>query len=250
MGHLGRATCTVHSISAQTSQEGIKCTKAKEQLRFYCLIYILCLVGCTVQYGRAGSQSSRGLKSRKHHQYFIFRIEGGQNRKRDPCFYVFLQFLCYQLCRVHTYSKIWWSSQQTHSVPVTFLLFKTHCEIGMDVFLEFQFYFYSLTNNIYIMMMILCSFISAILGIQKYVISKKVQFNLKVKNLTLAHCALCNQKSLWYTGQPMDYFYASMAEQIQTFKKLLDQGTLFRGESLPQNYLFEPPFGQRLCCNF
>ena len=30
MGHLGRATGTVHSISVQTSQEGIKCTKAKE----------------------------------------------------------------------------------------------------------------------------------------------------------------------------------------------------------------------------
>ena len=29
MGPLGRATCTVHSISAQTSQEGIKCTKSK-----------------------------------------------------------------------------------------------------------------------------------------------------------------------------------------------------------------------------
>ena len=125
-----------------------------------------------------------------------------------------------------TYSKIWWSSQQTHSVPVTFLLFKTHCEIGMSLEFQFQFYFYSLTNNIYIMMLILFSFILAILGIQKYVISKKIQFNLKVKkNLTLAHCALCNQQSLWYTGQPLDFFYASMAEQIQTFKKLLNQGT-------------------------
>ena len=35
MGHLGRATCTVHPISAHTSQEGIECTKAKELLWFY-----------------------------------------------------------------------------------------------------------------------------------------------------------------------------------------------------------------------
>ena len=35
MGFWGRSICTVHSISAQTSQEGIKCTKAKEQLRSY-----------------------------------------------------------------------------------------------------------------------------------------------------------------------------------------------------------------------
>ena len=40
----GRATCTVHqNFALQTSQEGIKCTKAKEQLRSYCLIYILWL---------------------------------------------------------------------------------------------------------------------------------------------------------------------------------------------------------------
>ena len=39
----GRATCTIHQISAQTRQEGIKCTKAKEQLRSYCLISILWL---------------------------------------------------------------------------------------------------------------------------------------------------------------------------------------------------------------
>ena len=32
----GRATSTVHAISAQTRQEGIECTKAKEQLRPYC----------------------------------------------------------------------------------------------------------------------------------------------------------------------------------------------------------------------
>ena len=42
MGRLGRATCTVHLISANTSHEGITCIKAKEQLKFYCLIYILC----------------------------------------------------------------------------------------------------------------------------------------------------------------------------------------------------------------
>ena len=36
MGRLGRATCIVHSSSAQTSHKGIKCTKAKEQLRPYC----------------------------------------------------------------------------------------------------------------------------------------------------------------------------------------------------------------------
>ena len=29
MVHLGRATCFVHRISAQTSQEGIECTEAK-----------------------------------------------------------------------------------------------------------------------------------------------------------------------------------------------------------------------------
>ena len=29
-GHLGRETCTLHFFSDQTSQEGIKCTKAKE----------------------------------------------------------------------------------------------------------------------------------------------------------------------------------------------------------------------------
>ena len=36
--------CSVHSqsIYAQTSQEGIECTKAKESLRSFCLIYILC----------------------------------------------------------------------------------------------------------------------------------------------------------------------------------------------------------------
>ena len=40
---------------------------------------------------------------------------------------------------------------------------------------------------------------------------------------------------------------------IGTFAEQLEdkaEGTLFKGESLPQNYLFEPPFGQRLCCNF
>ena len=34
MDHLG--TCTVHLISTQTRQEGIKCTKGTEQLRSYC----------------------------------------------------------------------------------------------------------------------------------------------------------------------------------------------------------------------
>ena len=32
---LGRATCTVHSVSTQTSKEGIEGTKAKEKLRGY-----------------------------------------------------------------------------------------------------------------------------------------------------------------------------------------------------------------------
>ena len=35
MGHLGRGTYTVHLISGQSSQEGIKCTKAKDQLQSY-----------------------------------------------------------------------------------------------------------------------------------------------------------------------------------------------------------------------
>ena len=33
MGRLGRAIFRVHAIFAQTSQEGIKCTKGKDQLR-------------------------------------------------------------------------------------------------------------------------------------------------------------------------------------------------------------------------
>ena len=44
LGSLGRVTSTV-PISAQTSQKGIKCTKAKEKLRSYCQIYILCTRG-------------------------------------------------------------------------------------------------------------------------------------------------------------------------------------------------------------
>ena len=36
MGCLGIATCTVHLISAQTRQEGIKCTKGKEYLNVCC----------------------------------------------------------------------------------------------------------------------------------------------------------------------------------------------------------------------
>ena len=42
--HPPGSVCTVHLIFAQTSQEGIKCTKAKEQLRSYCLIYTLCVL--------------------------------------------------------------------------------------------------------------------------------------------------------------------------------------------------------------
>ena len=42
----GRPTSNGHSISAQTSQKGIECTKAKEHSRSYCpdiyYIYILC----------------------------------------------------------------------------------------------------------------------------------------------------------------------------------------------------------------
>ena len=44
-------TCTSHSISAQNSQDGIKCTKAKQDLKSFCLMYCelyiifyLCLV--------------------------------------------------------------------------------------------------------------------------------------------------------------------------------------------------------------
>ena len=37
MGCLGRPTCTAPLISAQTSQEGFKCTKDKEYLGSYCL---------------------------------------------------------------------------------------------------------------------------------------------------------------------------------------------------------------------
>ena len=36
MSHLGRATYIVHLILSQTSQEGIKWTKAKEVIRVYC----------------------------------------------------------------------------------------------------------------------------------------------------------------------------------------------------------------------
>ena len=36
MGCLCRATCNMHSISVQTRQERIKCTKAKDKLRSYC----------------------------------------------------------------------------------------------------------------------------------------------------------------------------------------------------------------------
>ena len=44
MGRFGRTTCTVHSISAQTSQEEIKCIKAKKIAKVLLSnIYILCL---------------------------------------------------------------------------------------------------------------------------------------------------------------------------------------------------------------
>ena len=36
MSRYGRFTCAIHSISSQTSQESIICTKAEEQLRSYC----------------------------------------------------------------------------------------------------------------------------------------------------------------------------------------------------------------------
>ena len=42
MGHSGRTKSTVHLISSQKSQEEIKCTNVKEQLKYYCLIYIMC----------------------------------------------------------------------------------------------------------------------------------------------------------------------------------------------------------------
>ena len=42
MDHLVRATCNLHLISAQTSQEGRKCTNAKEHLAMSLLTqYIL-----------------------------------------------------------------------------------------------------------------------------------------------------------------------------------------------------------------
>ena len=39
MGRLGREICTVHSISVQTSQEEIKCAKAKEYM-----VVIICKI--------------------------------------------------------------------------------------------------------------------------------------------------------------------------------------------------------------
>ena len=48
MGYLGRASCAVHLFSAQTSQEGIKCSKAKEWLRpYFPNIYCQCLKSTT-----------------------------------------------------------------------------------------------------------------------------------------------------------------------------------------------------------
>ena len=43
VGRLGRATWTIHQINSHTSQEGIKCIKAKEWLRTYCPS--ICIVG-------------------------------------------------------------------------------------------------------------------------------------------------------------------------------------------------------------
>ena len=42
MHSLGRTKHNVHSFSAQTSQEGIKCTKAKDYLRAYCPNILCC----------------------------------------------------------------------------------------------------------------------------------------------------------------------------------------------------------------
>ena len=41
MDYFGRATCTVHLISAQNSPEGVNCTKGKKLLSSYCLFYKL-----------------------------------------------------------------------------------------------------------------------------------------------------------------------------------------------------------------
>ena len=58
MGCLGRSTCIVHSSSAQTSHKGIKCTKAKEQLRPYCPNIYTVIEG--MQAKRAKSQGQVG----------------------------------------------------------------------------------------------------------------------------------------------------------------------------------------------
>ena len=39
---LGQSEMTIRSISVQTSQKRSKCTKANNQLSYYCLIYIMC----------------------------------------------------------------------------------------------------------------------------------------------------------------------------------------------------------------
>ena len=54
MGRLG----IVHSSSAQTSHKGIKCTKAKEQLRPYCPNIYTVIEG--MQAKRAKSQGQAG----------------------------------------------------------------------------------------------------------------------------------------------------------------------------------------------
>ena len=50
VGRLGRATWTINQINSNTSQEGIKCIKAKEWLRTYCPS--ICIVGI----GRLGNK--------------------------------------------------------------------------------------------------------------------------------------------------------------------------------------------------
>ena len=51
-GSFGQIHWTVHLIYAQTSYEGIKCIKAKEEyLRSYCLLYILWLTHSELKVG-------------------------------------------------------------------------------------------------------------------------------------------------------------------------------------------------------
>ena len=48
--------CTVHSTSAQTSQEGIKCTKAKEQAKSYGLIWKY-TYQCSIKFSKMNKDS-------------------------------------------------------------------------------------------------------------------------------------------------------------------------------------------------